>query len=236
MLFSGISTPGSEGTTSKSEGAQTCKARHVVWYWHFTGYALQVLQGLSWFAPLASMLIPSDANSALRSFSAFTPSTYLAQQKDSWNRETKLDPSKFFEHPSSHVKSLGFQAGASRSFGSQVGGTPGATGVFFAWRRCEEQKYHSFFEKTLGCHTLLSHYIITIHYILYASKVTQSFLWPTVPFLAQAGAHTAAPRSKHDISLQTFLEWSLWARTIIVQKRKQKTSKGSLQKCIFDLG
>lgn len=100
--FSCISTPGSEGTTSKSEGAQTCKARHVVWYWHFTGYALQVLQGLSWFAPLASMLIPNDANSALRSFSAFTPSTYLAQQKDSWNGETKLNPSKFFEHPWSH--------------------------------------------------------------------------------------------------------------------------------------
>ena len=151
---------------------------------------------------LASMLIPSDANSALRSFSAFTPST-LAQQKDSWNRETKLDPSKFFEHPWSHVKSLGFQAGASRSFGSQVGGTPGATGVFFAWRRCEQQKHHRFFEKTLGCHTLLSHYISTIHFILYAFKVTQSFPWPTVPFLAQAGAHTAAPRSKHDISNPT---------------------------------
>lgn len=65
-------------------------------------------------------------------------------------------------------------------------------------------KASSFFrKKTLGCHTLLSHYIITIHFILYTSKVTQSFPWPTVPFLAQAGAHTAAPRSKHNISNPT---------------------------------
>ena len=195
------------------------------------------------------MLIPSDANSALRSFSAFTPST-LAQEKDSWNGETKLDPSKFFEHPWSHVKSLGFQAGASRSFGSQVGGTPGATGVFFAWRRCEQQKHHRFLEKNFG----LSYAFVTLHHYnsFHPLRFQSDSVFPvTNSAFSGTGrrAHSGpSVKTRHKQpnkaqkftvppSLQTFLEWSLWARTIIFRNKwsEKKTSKGILRKCILIL-